>query len=569
VAAVVALSPACSDEGASADSDISDASSTSGGSTSGPGTSVTTTSDTEDSATTGDEPRCGDGVVDPGETCDDGNDENDDACTTACQPPECGDGWVQPSIGEDCDDGNTDDVDACPADCTQAICGDGIVEGLETCDPGETVGDGLSDCSGQCTTNACGDGYVHQPSENCDDGNTEDGDGCNATCTEAFVTQLAVGDHYTCALLATGAVRCWGENQVGSLGYGNLEDVGDDETPASVGDVDVGGEVIQISAGWAHTCAVLASGSVRCWGAGSGGLLGYGNEDNIGDDETPASAGDVDVGGTVTQVAAGQLHTCALLAGGTVRCWGEGGLGELGYGDTQNIGDDETPASAGDVDVGGTVVQITAGVFGTCALLESGTVRCWGDNSLGSLGYPQAWSVGDGDTPADVGDVDTGLLVQQVSMGGSSTCALTTSGTLRCWGVDLPYGTGETIGDDETPADAGDVDVGGQVAIVAAGNTHACALLTGGNVRCWGRGERGPLGYGNTEAIGDDETPADAGDVDVGATVVQIGTGVERTCVVTASGTVRCWGSGVLGYGEGGSIGDDEVPASAGDIDLY
>ena len=109
----------------------------------------------------------------------------------------------------------------------------------------------------------------------------------------------------------------------------------------------------ELSLGQTHSCFRSAGGNVRCWGWGVGGRLGYGNEIDIGDDETPASAGDVNVGGTVVQISAGSEHTCALLNTGKVRCWGYGTYGQLGYGNVTDIGDDETPASAGDVNVGG------------------------------------------------------------------------------------------------------------------------------------------------------------------------------------------------------------------------
>ncbi len=112
----------------------------------------------------------------------------------------------------------------------------------------------------------------------------------------------------------------------GELGYGNTNDIGDNETPASAGDVDVGGTVVQIVAADLHTCVLLDTGKVRCWGSGFAdhGELGYGNTDDIGDDETPASAGDVDMGGSVQHIAGGHLHSCALLTTGAVRCWGYG-----------------------------------------------------------------------------------------------------------------------------------------------------------------------------------------------------------------------------------------------------
>jgi alpha-tubulin suppressor-like RCC1 family protein len=172
-------------------------------------------------------------------------------------------------------------------------------------------------------------------------------------------------------LLPTDAVKCWGEGANGALGYGNTENIGDDELPSSVGVVDVGAAVAELSAGGGHTCAGLADGNVRCWGIGINGQLGYAATETIGDDETPSSAGNVDVGGTVMQVAAGGSHTCALLATGRVRCWGLGFDGRLGYGNTDSIGDDETPESEGDVNVGGDVVEIAAGARHTCALLTT------------------------------------------------------------------------------------------------------------------------------------------------------------------------------------------------------
>src|SRR5690606_23903460 len=169
--------------------------------------------------------------------------------------------------------------------------------------------------------------------------------------------QLAAGSQHTCAPLDGGRVRCGGgqypEFRVdnlashGQLGYANMDTIGDDETPASAGDVDVGGAVIQLDANGRHTCTLLETGRVRCWGSNRAGQLGYGNTNNIGDDEHPATAGDVNVGGDVTQLAVGGFHTCAVLKGGWVRCWGYNHNGQLGYGNTNTIGDDETPATAG------------------------------------------------------------------------------------------------------------------------------------------------------------------------------------------------------------------------------
>jgi alpha-tubulin suppressor-like RCC1 family protein len=253
-----------------------------------------------------------------------------------------------------------------------------------------------------------------------------------------------------------------------ALGYGNLEDIGDDETPASAGDIDIGGVAVGLAVGAEHTCVLLENGAVRCWGNadefsaeyGYGGRLGYGNSEDIGDDETPASAGDVDVGAPVVNLVAGEMHTCALLVGGAVRCWGWGV--PLGYGG-QDIGDDETPASAGDVPIGGVAIAIAAGGSHTCAMMEGGGVRCWGLSQHGQLGYGNEDSVGLVNTPADVGLVDLGGVPIEISLGSDHTCALLEGGGIRCWGHAgygrLGYANIEMIGDDETPASAGDVMV--------------------------------------------------------------------------------------------------------------
>jgi hypothetical protein len=201
----------------------------------------------------------------------------------------------------------------------------------------------------------------------------------------AQVRQIAAGAGHSCARFDNIA-RCWGDGSSGKLGDGDTKIIGDDEHPGLSGQAHVGGAVAEIAPGGQHTCALLTSGAVRCWGRG-GAALGYGNTETIGDDELPEAAGDVELGGTVTELAAGETHTCALLPTGNVRCWGLGELGRLGHGNTTTIGDDEVPASAGDVNVGQRVIQISAGRRHTCALTASGRVRCWGAGESGVLGY--------------------------------------------------------------------------------------------------------------------------------------------------------------------------------------
>lgn len=387
--------------------------------------------------------------------------------------------------------------------------------------------------------------------------------------------QISAGEAHTCALLDSGYVRCWGDNTYGQLGYGNVTTIGDNEAASTGGNVSLGDRAIQISAGRYHTCAVLGSGSVKCWGAGSNGRLGYGNMSNIGDDEVPSSVGTVSLGSSALEVSAGDSHTCALLSNSTVRCWGQGAGGRLGYGNTTSIGDDEAPSSAGPISFGTAVKQISAGSDHTCAVLVTGAVRCWGLGTSGRLGLSSTNNIGDDESPTT--DVTVGGTVTQVESGDSHTCALLDTGRVRCWGDGtsgrLGYSNTTTIGDTETPSTAGSVSVGGSVVAIrlAARSSHSCAVLSSGAVRCWGYNASGQLGYVHTQRIGDNEVAGASGDVDVGLGVMALAMGGSHTCVLTTSGTVRCWGSGSsgrLGYGNTTTIGDNETPSSAGDVSL-
>lgn len=378
------------------------------------------------------------------------------------------------------------------------------------------------------------------------------------------VTQVDTGATYTCTLHDNGGLKCWGR----TIGAAQRE-----PRPYPLGH-----RVTAISAGVSHACFLLADGHVRCTGKNDWGALGYGHTLYVGD---LSDAPNVDIGGTVTQIAAGHATTCAILEGGALRCWGSGQGGRLGYGDNLDRGVDDVPADAGDVNVGGPVTQVSIGPNGhVCAVIEGGRLRCWGQNIQGQLGYGDTQDVGDDETPADKGDVDVGGKVVEVATGGASTCARLDTGAVRCWGFAadgrLGYGNAENIGDNETPNSAGDVPLGAKAVQLAAGTAHYCALVEQGKLRCWGNARSGQLGYGNTDSVGDDETPASVGEVPVGGDVAQVTASGDRTCVLLTTGGVRCWGSnlgdplwgGPLGYAKSDNIGDDETPASVGDIPL-
>lgn len=410
------------------------------------------------------------------------------------------------------------------------------------------------------------------------------------------VVQVSIHSVSACALLSDGAVRCWGNSQHGELGHGNQQQIGDDEHPASAGDVPLGAPATQIAVGASHACAILEGGGVKCWGYGEEGALGYGNTENVGDDETPADVGFVDIGEPALQITAGWRHNCVLLAGGRIRCWGGNIAGQLGYGHTNIIGDDETPASAGDVSVGGEVVAVSAGEETTCVRLVDGGLRCWGDNFSGAIGLPGIKVAGDDELPSSLPQVEVGGKVLDVAAGGFRTCVLLEDGAVRCFGDNVYAALGTSaapaicgdnnpcnvdplccIGDDETPDSFPSVNVGDDVIALAGTGYGHCALLASGGMRCWGNNRFGFMGRGTTPpgdicmecsldpacCVGDDETPASLGDISLGGPVASIAAGQGMACAVLTTGAVRCWGyntEGELGLGTTEVIGDDELP---------
>lgn len=390
-----------------------------------------------------------------------------------------------------------------------------------------------------CAANPCLEGAV--AGSFCGRGSQCDAGG---QCAFTGIGMLSAGSSHTCAILSTGGVRCWGNNSEGAIGVlpENL-DIGDtpDELPSQVAGLEVtfeGRRALQVSAGFDHTCVLLEDGNVRCWGQATAGQL------------VPVrSDGDIFLpnGDRAVQVSAGGAHSCALLASGRITCWGDNALGQLGIGTTTAL----TPnAVLSALTLSEPARYVKAGTSTSCAILESGALTCWGNGRTGALGYAEA-----GLRLAPSGNVDVGAPVIDVAIGGF-TCVVIQGGFVRCWGDNdeggLGYGHTLPIGLTETPAQAatlltpagqplgGNVQLGGGGVAQVEVNTdsgHACARFAGGSVRCWGDNDSGSLGYGHEEDIGDDETPAQAAMVRPG----QLGGDVPfgRSVLALASGG-RC-----------------------------
>jgi len=268
--------------------------------------------------------------------------------------------------------------------------------------------------------------------------------------SERTATMIAVGSNHSCALLDDATVKCWGRSNSGQLGYNDTATRGDG--PGEMGDAlpaisfAAGRTATAIAAGANHTCAVLDNAQMVCWGDNEYGQLGQGNMINIGDalNATIAATPTINMGTgrSVVAISAGNLHTCALLDNATVKCWGSAGNGRLGTGDTNDLGDD--PAEMGDallpisLGTGASAISVTAGGSHTCVLLNTAAVKCFGNGADGKLGYESQDNIGD--LPNQMGDalatvsLGTGRTVLAVSAGLAHTCAMLDNASVKCWG---------------------------------------------------------------------------------------------------------------------------------------
>ncbi|MEN9379266.1 MAG: hypothetical protein RJB15_944, partial [Pseudomonadota bacterium] len=200
-------------------------------------------------------------------------------------------------------------------------------------------------------------------------------------------TAIGVGQHHTCAILDDGSVKCWGRNYYGQLGYDDVAQRGSViGSMASLGSVNLGSgrTATALALGNGHTCALLDNNSVKCWGSNGYGQLGYDDTTNRGNTiGSMATVGAVNLGSgrTATAIAAGSVHTCAILDNGSVKCWGDNTYGQLGYDDTVNRGDTTGSMailSSVNLGIGRTATAIAAGGSHTCAILDNNNVKCWG-----------------------------------------------------------------------------------------------------------------------------------------------------------------------------------------------
>lgn len=276
-----------------------------------------------------------------------------------------------------------------------------------------------------------------------------------------------------------------------------------------------------------HSCALVSGGRVACWGRNQSGQLGDGST-------TPRSSPTwVEGLGEASSVAVGQLHSCARLKDETIACWGDNSYGQLGDGTTTSS---EKPVAVAGLSG---VRAVAAGNYFTCALLKNKTVQCWGLNANGALGHGGEEN---SSTPVAVSTLNS---VQALSLGAWHACALLDDQTVQCWGQNesKQLGGGITASHSLVP-----VPVMGLRDVVEVSTQHefSCALLKEGSVRCWGRNW--------DQQLGNSSASAENGLVTVKGVsrARSITAGEFHACAVLEDETVRCWGSerkGVLGNG--------------------
>jgi alpha-tubulin suppressor-like RCC1 family protein len=282
------------------------------------------------------------------------------------------------------------------------------------------------------------------------------------------VISVTAGSFSTCALTQAGHVFCWGRNDKGELGLGDTQHHGDE--PGEIRRVELGDQrrALQLSIGQWHRCALLDDGALKCWGRNMHGQLGLSDAldrgASLGDMGDQLPAVDLGSGRRALQVSAGALHTCALLNTGAVACWGSNMGGRLGLGFSTT--DTASPLSAwgdqasemGDAlptialsSGAGAVRGLSVGYDHSCARFASGKLQCWGLNYVGQLGLGDTHARGD--QVSEMGDslppvwLGVGRSVVAISAGGAFGCARLDDGSLKCWGGNAygQLGLGHTL----------------------------------------------------------------------------------------------------------------------------
>ena len=291
-------------------------------------------------------------------------------------------------------------------------------------------------------------------------------------------TKIASGGDFSCALITGGTVKCWGDNEYNQVGSQSGSGKNIAATAIQVVGITAATDV---AAGYRHACVRITDGSVKCWGYNGSGQLGTGSASDSGS-YTPTSVAGLT---GVTQITAGEDHTCAVVAAGAVKCWGSNSFGQLG--DATND-DHLTPTAVSGI-TGASAVSARHAT--TCALV-SGAVKCWG-SKLGPVAFGSPRKT---NTPVAIAGISGAT---QLSVGYDHACVVAAKAAVLCWGGNSTgqLGDGSTSGN-RTPTKVGTL----AGSSIAAGYGFSCTALTASGISCWGSDQDGELGNGrNTDSL--------------------------------------------------------------------
>lgn len=410
-----------------------------------------------------------------------------------------------------------------------------------------------------------------------DNGNFQSGSGSGTKYVATMVTGLSMGVSsisggyaQTCAI-TYGNLSCWGYNNYGQAG----EPMTAQTYPIPVDSFN--GTALKISAGGMHTCAINSSNLAYCWGYNLYNQVG----NSTSSEYTTIPVAVNGIAGTVTAIATGANHSCAINNSAAAYCWGYNYYGQLGNGSFSS------PTSAGTVALlSSGVTYIGAGNYHTCAL-KNGTVYCWGSNSSGQLGIDSTVSSASIPTPV----VSLGSISALV-VGGDSNCALD-NGAVKCWGYNYNYAVGYPANNASLLQPYTLPSLSSGVTGLYGGNSFYCAVVSGlyycwgsgnygefalgsgvstyiptltpfstniskltsgginsfgkvcaidsGRPYCWGYNAYGEVGYGGTSPVSY-MTP-----IQYLTNVIDISIGQYHTCAISSSGKPYCWGNTTSG----------------------
>ncbi len=346
--------------------------------------------------------------------------------------------------------------------------------------------------------------------------------------------RIGLGTAHTCAVINTNNLRCWGLNDAAQIGDGTTTNR---LNPTPVLGLE-GEVVVGVDSGSTHNCAIIRNGDVlMCWGHGGDGALGNGSYDQK---STPTPV--VNLGGPVVAIGLGERHSCAIITGGALKCWGYNNFGQIGIGESKQ----RTINAPVAVNLGGPAYAVTSGGWQhACAITNEGDLKCWGLNSHGQIGDGTTTNR---NTPTSV--VGLGGKVEAVSAGELHTCAIINRSDLKCWGGGSDGQLG--IGSTESRTTPSFVNLGGRAAAIDIGRLHTCAIVSGGTLKCWGSGRFSKLGNGSND---DRTTPTT---VNLGGAAVALSLGMAHSCAIIDGGDLMCWG-----YGYYGRLGDGTTRSSS------